>query len=68
MIFGTCHFVSRTAAINYYRSQGHQDAAKAVDSALREERIKIGCPTHLESQHRLTVNSEGRYVASSLSE
>jgi hypothetical protein len=62
--FGTSHFVSRRAAIAYYRSQGYCDAAAAVDDNIKTGAITIGPPT-AKADERVWVNhEEGRYMKS----
>lgn len=56
---GTCHFVSKAAAINYYKSQEHDMAS--VDQKIRESEIVIGRP-EVPHGYDLRVNDEGRYV------
>jgi hypothetical protein len=54
MIIGTCHFVSRRAAIQYYGS------VVMVDLKLSSGEIKLGRP-EVKADERAFVNDEGRY-------
>lgn len=61
MKIGTAHFISKSAAIRYYRSQGENDAEQLVNRKLEEGLIYIGEPT-LKPEQRLEQDvSAGRY-------
>lgn len=57
--FGTCHFVSRLRAIQYYAKQG--DDAKQINEKLREGLIAIGPPTVKPGYRLAGINQDGRY-------
>ena len=60
--YGTCHFVSRSAAIKYFRPQEGRHAAAAVREKLAEGLIKIGRPKLKQGERLFTNREEGRYV------
>ena len=57
---GTSHFMSRDAAIRYYRPYHYPDTALAVDRKLREGEIHIGQPTAKPGES-VKVDIDGRY-------
>jgi hypothetical protein len=62
MKIGTSHFVSRAAAVRYYRAQGGEpDAEHAVKRKLAEGLIHIGEPALKPGQRLEQDASEGRY-------
>jgi len=62
--YGTSHFVSRGAAIRYYRDYGYDDTAAAVDRKIREGEIHIGKPALKPGQRLTTVDGGKRYAIS----
>jgi len=58
--FGTCHFVSRRAALKYYAI--YEQTAKDVDVSIAEGRIAIGPPTVKPGYCLAGVNEDGRYM------
>jgi len=62
-MWGTCNFVSKQAAIEYYANEGYgQTAAMAVEQKLKEKSIAIGEPTNLKRSDSVFLKiSEGRY-------
>lgn len=58
--WGTCFFISKQAAIEYYTPYEGEYAKKAVEQKLIEQAIFIGQPPVLPNQ-KILVNSEGRY-------
>ncbi len=59
MRYGTSYFVSRAAAIRYYRDYGYDNVADAVARKLREGEIHIGKPP-LKAGQRLGVTDGGK--------
>jgi hypothetical protein len=55
---GTSYFVSRDAALNYYKELG---GYKEVNRKLKDGEITIGKPPRKRNEW-LKVNDEGRYV------
>lgn len=65
MTYGTCYFVSREAAIKYYREY-ERDPARAVETKLSEGSIQIGKPA-LRAGETLTIIDDGtRYAVISI--
>ena len=66
MYHGTNHFVSISAAVNYYRdyteSNSIRNATIEVNHALMEGRIQIGPPTLKDNESLLINKTEGRYI------
>lgn len=62
MTYGTSHFVSRAAAIRYYRDYEGSDAPAAVARKVREGEIHIGKP-RLKAGERLTTVDGGKRYA-----
>ncbi len=62
MTYGTSYFVSKSAAVRYYRDYEGSDAARAVERKLREGEIHIGKPT-LKAGERLTTLDGGKRYA-----
>lgn len=62
IIIGTCHFVSRAAAVRYYRDYHYPDTEKAVARKISEGEIKIG-PPELKPGQRLTTEDDGTRYA-----
>ena len=60
MTYGTSHFVSKAAAVRYYRPY-EQEATKAVDRKLAEGQIHIGVPELKNGQQCYLNADEGRY-------
>lgn len=63
MIIGTCNFVSRKAAEEYYVSQGYdrETITKSVQGKINEGLIAIGKPA-LKTGQKLGIDTvEGRY-------
>jgi len=56
---GTSHFVSRAAAIEYYRPYGY--TTKDVDNELIEGAIRIGEPPLEDGDVLSIIKGEGRY-------
>lgn len=53
--FGTCNFISISAANSYYGKQGAKEA-------IKEGRIEIGKPKYNPKKHTLKLDTkEGRY-------
>lgn len=64
MTYGTSHFISKDAAIRYYKDYegSYADAKRAVERKLAEGSIHIGPPTRLKPGAKVTViRGEGRY-------
>ena len=60
-IFGTSHFVSKQAAIRYYRPYGYTEVSRVVEQKIADGEIHIGAPA-LKSNQNCYVNAdEGRY-------
>jgi hypothetical protein len=59
---GTSHFVSRAAAVAYYRDYGYDDTGAAVDRKLAEGEIHIGPPTLKPGQTLGTTDGGRRYT------
>lgn len=58
---GTSYFVSKEAAVKYYKGQDYDDAEVAVEQKLKDGEIHIGKP-ELKDGETLKVNKEeGRY-------
>ena len=57
--FGTCHFVSRDAALKYYATYGQTSAD--VDGSIRQGNIAIGPPDLKPGFALAGVNEDGRY-------
>ena len=57
---GTANFVSRAAAVKYYKSQGSD--AKEVSRKLKAGEIFIGEPKVPEGMKLMVNREEGRYV------
>lgn len=60
MTYGTSHFVSRAAAIRYYRPY-ETEASQAVSRKLEEGQIHIGAPTLKIGESCYVDAAEGRY-------
>lgn len=58
--YGTSHFVSRAAAINYYDAYGND--VEEVDRKLVDGEIHIGRPTAPDGCTVYLDNIEGRYI------
>lgn len=63
IVTGTCHFVSRRAAITYYARQG--DDADEVRKKLDEGAIHLG-PPNVKPHQKWRVNHQGRYEITEL--
>lgn len=61
MIVGTSYFVTRTAAIEYYRPYEGANAEAAVDRKLAAGEIHIGRPPITSGQSCVLNEEEGRY-------
>lgn len=61
MSYGTCYFVSREAAIKYYREYEH-DPARAVAIKLSEGSIQIGKPILRAGQTLVIIDDGTRYA------
>ena len=55
---GTSHFVSKTAAINYYKSYGND--TEEVNRKLRDGELQIGRPKSLPGR-ATRVDEDGRW-------
>ncbi len=62
--YGTAHFVSRAAAIAYYREYGYDDVAHAVDAKIAEGEIFIGRPRVFAGQTVSLIDNGRRYAIS----
>jgi len=62
MTYGTSHFVSKAAAIRYYRDYEGSDAKQVVEQKIREGQIHIGRP-HLKPGETLSVVDGGKRYA-----
>lgn len=63
-IMGTPYFISRFAAIQYYKPYNYEDTAAAVDRKIKEGDIHIGKPSSdiYGLGGRVVLNrTEGRY-------
>lgn len=63
-IVGTCHFVSRSHALRYYRGYHYDNVSRMVSRKLREGEIKLGPPKPKQDE-QMFVNNEGRYCLES---
>lgn len=59
--FGTSYFITKSAAIRYYRPYGYDDPKAAVERKLREGEIHIGRPPLKAGQRAQIISGEGRY-------
>ena len=59
---GTPYFVSKAAAVRYYRPYGYDNTRAAVERKLAEGEIHIGMPPLREGQTCYLDPSEGRYI------
>jgi hypothetical protein len=58
---GTSHFVSKPAAIRYYRHYGYDEPTRAVERKIAEKEISIGAPEVKQGQRAYLDMTEGRY-------
>lgn len=61
MTYGTSHFVSKQAAVRYYRPYGYSQTERAVERKIAEGEIHIGEPTLKANQSTYVDADEGRY-------
>lgn len=61
MIYGTCYFVSREAAEQYYADY-ERDPARAVETKLSEGSIQIGKPALRAGQTLVVIDDGTRYA------
>lgn len=59
---GTAHFISRDAAIRYYREYGYDDTAAEVDRKLADGEIYIGPPELKPGQRLARIDAGTRYA------
>lgn len=62
MIVGTPYFVSRDAAIKYYRGYGFDNVGAAVERKIQEKEIYIGKPPTKSGDSLLLVDDGTRYA------
>ena len=61
MRYGTSHFVSKDAAVRYYRPYGYNETSRIVEHKLKDGEIHIGEP-ELKNGETCYLNAdEGRY-------
>lgn len=60
MTFGTSYFISKSAAIRYYRVYEGKYAEQVVEQKLKNGEIHLGEPPIVRGES-LRVNDEGRY-------
>jgi hypothetical protein len=60
MLVGTSHFISKTAAGNYYRKQDPEHRALDTDDKIKEGLITIGRPVMNRKYHQF-VDGDGRW-------
>lgn len=62
--YGTSYFVSKSAAIRYYKPYHYEDTAQAVARKIREGEIHIGRPSYdAKAGERLTLVDGGKRYA-----
>lgn len=61
-VWGTSHFVSRSAAMRYYKDYGYDDVKSAVDSKIRDGEIHIGKPSLKAGQSLKLIDGGKRYA------
>lgn len=59
---GTSYFVSKDAAIRYYRPYGYDDVRETVERKLRDGEIHIGKPTLLAGQRLALIDESTRWA------
>ena len=59
--WGTCYFVNHEAAVKYYGAY-ELDAAKAVETKLKEGSIAIGKPMLRSGQTLIVIDGGTRYA------
>lgn len=59
--YGTSHFVSKQAAVRYYRPYGYDEPTKAVERKIAEGEISIGAPVPKVGESVYLNAEEGRY-------
>lgn len=60
MITGTSYFVTKNAAIRYYKGYGYADTVKTVERKIREGEIHIGKPPYKPGVERLVLLDGGK--------
>ena len=60
-VFGTPYFLSRGAAISYYKSQAYTDAAEHVDAKLAAREIYLGYPPDVPREDLVLLDGGRRW-------
>ena len=61
MRYGTSHFISKSAAIRYYRQYHYDDTVMAVEAKIASGEIHIGKP-RLKDNERLIIEDNRYFI------